>query len=189
MADQFFVVYQLQGYTEYNMLRHFEKLLRAFPYSKLSKGESVLRVSAVSFSEPALFEMSWQDPVRPSAVLAAIREHHGGDCASAIDTWWDLWQHDTEWKLTPTRAVLTCFGPRFEDREGDLRIEFGIDTHFLPQPELPNYLLMAQSNIRSLLHLVEDLERVLAVEKRRLETESGENLAEKLLAALPEVRA
>jgi hypothetical protein len=54
-----------------------------------------------------------------------------------------------------------------------------MDANFLPQPELPNHLRMAQSNIRSLLKLTHDLDDALGGE-RRLWSESGENFAEKL---------
>ncbi len=67
---------------------------------------------------------------------------------------------------------------------GNLRIEFGIDTHFLPQRDLPDNFYMTQSNITSLLKLVHDLDDGLSVDKRLLWTESGENFAEKLQEAL-----
>jgi hypothetical protein len=46
---------------------------------------------------------------------------------------------------------------------------------------------MARSNIRSLLHLVRELDGALNAESRKLWTESGENFAERLQAALEEV--
>jgi hypothetical protein len=67
-----------------------------------------------------------------------------------------------------------------------LRIDFGIDTHFLPQVDLPKHLFMARSNVRSLLHLVHELDRTLVAESRRLWTESGENFSDKLREALDE---
>ncbi len=80
---------------------------------------------------------------------------------------------------------LFCFGPEFESDAGEhLQIDFGIDTWFLPQAEAPGSARLAQSNIRSLLSLVHELDDVLAIERRRLETESGENFAERLQAAL-----
>jgi hypothetical protein len=54
----------------------------------------------------------------------------------------------------------------------------------LPQPEAGDSFLPVQSNIRSLLHLVHELDNTLAVERRRLWTESGDNFAEKLQDAL-----
>ena len=65
-----------------------------------------------------------------------------------------------------------------------LEIEFGIDAHFLPQPDMPDSLRMIQSNIKSLLKLVHDLDDALPVETRRLWSESGENFSEKLHQAL-----
>jgi hypothetical protein len=85
-------------------------------------------------------------------------------------------------------VALCCFGPDFEHESDDqLRIEFGIDAHFLPQPELPNSLRMIQSNITSLLKLVHDLDDALPVDTRRLWSESGENFSDKLHQALSAV--
>ncbi|MGH9631329.1 MAG: hypothetical protein ACRD7E_23745 [Bryobacteraceae bacterium] len=185
MADQLYLSYILRGYTENNMLRHYEKMLRTFPYSRLSKGASVLRIHAVAETEPALLERAFEDPLDLDAVLAAAREAQSGDSAVMLESRWDLWQYDPDWKLTPARVMLSCFGPQFESASNQhLQIDFGIDTHFLPQPDLPKSMFMAQSNIRSLLHLVEELDRVLAVEKRRLWSDSGENFAERLKATL-----
>jgi hypothetical protein len=68
-----------------------------------------------------------------------------------------------------------------------LEVEFGIDANFLPQPGLPDSPHMVESNIKSLLKLVHDLDDALPVETRRLWSESGENFAEKLHQALSAV--
>lgn len=128
-----------------------------------------------------MFEESVAPPVNVDAALAVIREFASPDISAVLEADWDLWQFDREWKLMPARVSLICFGPDFESvREDELRIEFGIDTHFLPQIDLSNYLFMAQSNIRSLLHLVHELDSELNAETRRLWTESGENFAARL---------
>ena len=102
-----------------------------------------------------------------------------------LEAKWDLWQYEKDWELAPVRVNLTCFGPGFENEEDDhLRIDFGLDLSFLPQPDLPNNAFMAQSNIRSLLHLVAELDRTLNVESKRLWSDSGENFAERLQWAL-----
>ena len=76
----------------------------------------------------------------------------------------------------------------FEDAEEEhLRVDFGPDVTFLPDPDLPNGLFMAQSNIRSLLHFVHEADTAVVAESRRLWTETGENFAERLQAALEEV--
>ena len=168
-----------------NMLRHWERLLRKFPYSRLSQTASTFRVHAVSFTEPALFERSFPDPFELEPVLQLAKEFMASDCAAQLETKWDLWQYTDDWKLEPTRVIFTCFASDFEDSDGDnLRVDFGPDSIFLPDTELPNSLFMSQSNIKSLLHFVHEADTALMVESRRLWTESGENFAERLQATL-----
>jgi hypothetical protein len=185
MADQLYLSYTLQKYSEETMLRYFEKLAKLFPFSRLARHPSTFKVTPVNHTEPAVLEVPVPAPVAIDQVLAAARDFQNADVCYRLDTWWDLWQFDGEWKLTPARAALVCFGPDFE-REDDthLEIEFGIDAHFLPQPELAGSLLTIQSNIKSLLKLVHDLDDALPVETRRLWSESGENFSEKLQQAL-----
>jgi len=78
-------------------------------------------------------------------------------------------------------GVLCCFGPAFDNEEGDhLRIEFGVDSRFLPQPGIEGSLRMVQSNVRSLLHLVGEIDGNLDLERRQLWSESGVNFSEVL---------
>lgn len=185
MADQLFLSYRLRGFTENNMLRHYEKMLRQFPFSRLNAGGAVLRVNAVSWEEPPLIEFPLPDPLDIDQALASAKEFAGSDCAVQLEAKWDLWQYGKDWELTPTRVILSCFGPRFESEDTDhLRIDFGLDASFLPQPEFPNNAFMAQSNIRSLLHLAAELDRNLNVENKRLWSDSGENFAERLQWAI-----
>jgi hypothetical protein len=160
-------------------------MLRQFPFSKLNNSGSILRVHAVSWDEPPLVELPLLDPLDIDRALSAAKEFAAGDCAVQLETKWDLWQYGKDWELTPTRIVVSCFGPRFENEETDhLRIDLGLDTSFLPQPELPNSTLMVQSNIRSLLHLASDLDRNLNVETKRLWSDSGENFADRIRETL-----
>jgi hypothetical protein len=185
MADQLYLSYWLRNFSEQNMLRHYEKLLRIFPYSKLARQASTFRVIAVDYDQPAVLEVGYPPPVPIDSVLAAAKDFVNADAHYRLDAWWDLWQFETDWKLAPARVALCCFGPEFgEDDQGHLGIEFGIDAHFLPQPQLANSLRMIQSNIKSLLQLVHDLDDALPVETRRLWSESGENFSEKLQQAL-----
>ena len=185
MADQLYLSYWLRGFGENHMLRHYEKLLRIFPFSRLARQASTFKVIAVGFDEPTLFETAFPPPVDVTKVVAAARDFVHADSCYRLETWWDLWQHEADWELMPVRVTLCCFGPEFEHEDhGDLCIEFGIDTHFLPRPELAQSLRMVQSNIKSLLKLVHDLDDALPMETRKLWTESGDNFSEKLQQAL-----
>ncbi len=124
-------------------------------------------------------------------VLAVLNGYDTGDAAYRLESWWDVWQYDTDWALKPARVVLSCFGPEFDngtvaavhDQE-DLRIDFGVDAHYLPQPEVPGSARLVESNIKSLLRLVHEVENSMPVRKRVLSTESGENFADRLQRSL-----
>ena len=179
MADRLYLSYWLRGFTEHNMLRHFERALRLVPFSRLVRSPSVLKVYAFEYAEPAMMERPFELPTQLEDVLAAAREFQHADAAYHLDTWWDVWQYSTEWKLEPSRLSIICYGPQFEsDAEENLRLECGLDTQFLPQPGLPNAMFIAQSNIKGLLKLAHDLDNALAAIKRQLWTESGQNFAE-----------
>jgi hypothetical protein len=167
------------------MLRHYTKLLELFPFSKLSERELVMRVYAIEFAEPPLIERPFLNGTDPADIVTAAAEFAQEDCAVQIDGMWDLWQFDEEWKLAPTPVTLLCFGPSFDrDADDDLRIEFGSDARFLPQPRIEDSLRPVQSNIRSLLHLVSEIDKTFKLERRQLSSESGANFAEVLMQAL-----
>jgi hypothetical protein len=203
MADQLYLSYWLRNFSEPIMLRHYEKLLRLFPFSRLTKQPSTFRVLAVDYSEPVVVEIPYPPPVPVDAILAAAKDFQNADSCYRLETWWDLWQFTDEWKLEPTRVALCCFGPEFDQGNAGthpaqpasvtefpgstncaLEIEFGIDASFLPQPELPDSPRVIQFNIKSLLKLVHDLDDALPLETRLLWSESGENFSEKLHQAL-----
>jgi hypothetical protein len=214
MADQLFLSYWLRNYSDSTMPRNYEKLLRLFPFSLLAQQATTFKIMAVDPSEPVVAEIPYSPPVPIDAVLAVAKDFQNADASYRLETWWDLWQFDVDWKLAPARVALCCFGPEFNqspsglERATDtqpssviafpnpsedaalgcaLEIEFGIDANFLPQPDLPDSPRMIESNIKSLLKLVHDLDDALPVETRRLWSESGENFAEKLHQALTSV--
>jgi hypothetical protein len=184
MPDRLYLSCRLGGFTGANMLRHFDQALRRFPFSRLKPGVT-LTVFAVEMSEPAIFERAFPETPQMGDLVAAAREFRADDCAIEVEAAWDLWQFDGEWKLAPAPVRFTLYGPRFErDSDEHLRIEFGLENLFLPRPDLPDHLAMVRSNIRSLLHLVREMDANLAVERRRLWSESGENFAGRIQAAL-----
>ena len=185
MADQLYLQYWLHNYSGLTMLRHYEKLLKLFPFSRLSRHPSTFKVIAVNYNEAPVLEVPFPRPIPIDAVLDAAREFLNDDSCYRLETWWDLWAFETDWELKPHRVALVCYGPGFQTENGEhLAIEFGIDASFLPQPAIPDSLRMIQSNIRSLLKLVHDLDDALPVDIRQLSSESGENFSEKLHHAL-----
>ncbi len=69
MADQLYLSYWLRNFSEPTMLRHYEKLLRLFPFSRLAKQPSTFKVLAVDYSEPVVVEIPYPPPVPVDAIL------------------------------------------------------------------------------------------------------------------------
>src|SRR5579862_564287 len=185
MSDRLYLSCWIRNFSESNMLKHFEKLLDLFPFSRLAQRPMVLRVYAVEYAEPPVMEHTFEMGVTARDMVEAARDFMKSDCCMEIDAAWDLWQHDGEWALQPASVTLTCNGPDFErDDDDDLRIDFGLDAKFLPTPGLEGSLRMGQSNLRSLVHLVTDLERVLPMQRRQVWSESGASFAQLLAEAV-----
>ena len=172
--------------------RYFEKMLSLIPFSQREQGQSTLTVQAVNVTEPPLLENPMNGPFNLSDVMDALRDYDGPDIAYRLESWWDLWVYNGEdWRIGPARIAIAAFGSHFDNggslevaAQEDLRIDFGVDTAFLPDPTLQGSGKLIESNIKSLLHLVHEIEEALPVEKRLLETESGQNFAEKLTQSL-----
>jgi hypothetical protein len=191
VTDQLFLSIWLTRHARRERLRYFEKALHSFPFSQREQPQSAVSILAVSTTEPPLLERPMNGPIELDTVTQVLREYKGEDVALIVDGWWDLWQFDADWKLRPVRVSLCCFGPDFdngtdrsEQAQEDLRIDFGVDSHFLPQPQIPGSAKLIESNIKSLLRVVHELEQILPIESRRLETESGENFADRLSRVL-----
>lgn len=185
MSDRLYLSCWTRGFSAFTLLPHYAKLLETFPFSKLSQRPQVLRVHAVSHSEPPVVEKPFEPNVGPAEMLDAARDFTDSDCSVDIETAWDLWQFDGDWKLSPAPVIISCFGPDFEqDSDDHLRIDFGLDSKFLPLPGVQGTLRMQQSNIRSLLYLVTQIEQALPLSRRKLWSESGANFAEILAKAV-----
>ncbi|HEY7210501.1 MAG TPA: hypothetical protein VH477_09540 [Bryobacteraceae bacterium] len=191
MTDQLSLSIWLTRAAQNSRLRQFEKLLRVIPFSQRPQPQSIVSIRAVDDTEPPLLERPLNGPVEISEVLDVFKDYSGGDVTYELESWWDLWQFQDDWKLVPARIVLTCFGPAYDNGtsrelagQEHLRIDFGVDANFLPQPEIAGSTKLIESNIKSLLRLVHELDSTLAIERRQLETESGENFAQRLQAML-----
>jgi hypothetical protein len=187
VTDQLFLSIWLNRERRRDRVRLFEKALRSFPFSQREQPQSVVSIQAVSTAEPPLLERPLNGPLDIDAVVQIFRDYEGEDIAYVVEGWWDLWQFDRDWELRPARVVLSCFGPEFDNgtekitaQQEDLRIDFGVDSNFLPRTDVAGSAKLIESNIKSLLRVVHELEQLLPVETRRLETESGENFADRL---------
>jgi hypothetical protein len=139
------------------------------------------------------------DSLAQNAVAEATEQLHD-DSAYEFEVKWQLWQPeaageglDATWRLEPSTVKVIGFGPEFDDasfdQNGHIRIDFGLDT---PWVQDENDLdddgrKRLQQNVEKLLAFTLSVEKHCGISSRLLWTESGEPLAEKLIARLQRV--
>jgi hypothetical protein len=103
---------------------------------------------------------------------------------------------DTPWRLRPHIVRILGFGPAFDvagyEQNGHLLVDFGLDTPWVldtleDEPLDEEAQLHIQQNIEKLLAFTLLVEKNCGISSRLLWTESGEPLAEKLIARLQRV--
>ncbi len=134
-----------------------------------------------------------------SAVAEATDPLHD-DMAYEFEMCWMLWTppQDTEtgsrtaaaWRLEPVRVKVIGFGPEFDtasyEQNGHIRVDFGPDTPWVLEDETlgRDGAERIRQNVEKLLAFTLSVEKHCGISSRLLWTESGEPLAEKLVARL-----
>ena len=137
------------------------------------------------------------DASLPENAVAEATEQLHDDTAYEFEMRWRLWMPepspaglDTTWRLEPSRVRVVGFGPDFDlgsyEQNGHVRVDFGLDTPWTFEDEsLDNDSTMrVQQNVEKLLAFTLSVEKNCGISSRLLWTESGEPLAEKLIARL-----
>ena len=140
-----------------------------------------------------------------NAVAEATESLHD-DMAYEFEMKWNLWIPETDaaadpeialdrgWRLQPSTVKIVGFGPEFDnggfEQNGHIRVDFGLDTPWVLDEEETAAELDAdaaqriQQNVEKLLAFTLSVEKNCGISSRLLWTESGEPLAEKLIARL-----
>ena len=148
-------------------------------------------------------EASDSDASLPENAVAEATEQLHDDTAYEFETRWRLWVPepspaglDTAWRLEPTRVRIVGFGPNFDlgsyEQNGHVRVDFGLDTPWTFEGSEEESLdedtaKRVQQNVEKLLAFTLSVEKHCGISSRLLWTESGEPLAEKLIARLQRV--
>lgn len=183
MIDRIYLSLWLRGHNQTTVLPTLGRVLERFPVSVHDRAAS-LRVFALEMIEPALIERHFEE-AEVDEILVAARDFDNPDYAYEVDLRWDLWEKLDTWKLLPNQIRVIAFGPEFPSDLGEhLQIDFGPEYLYLPGEEAkPNWTAL-RSNLRSVLRLVADCEEALPIAKRALWSDSGEDLADRIEAAL-----
>lgn len=151
-------------------------------------------------------ESSEPDASTPDAAVAEATEQLHDDTAWEFEMRWRLWIPElnsvgleTTWRLEPTRVRVVGFGPDFDlgsyEQNGHIRVDFGLDTPWTFEGQSfegetedesidTDTAKRVQQNIEKLLAFTLSIEKHCGISSRLLWTESGEPLAEKLIARL-----
>ncbi len=193
-----------------SVLRQFA-LISGGPEGKRVAAASVY---PISFTESPTYQRIYVNDDRAedseasiieNAVAEATEQLHD-DMAYEFEMKWRLWTPepgdaadpaaalDTLWKLQPATVRILGFGPNFDDasyeQNGHIRIDFGLDTPWVMDDTLEDAELdelaqkRIQQNVEMLLAFTLSVEKHCGISSRLLWTESGEPLAEKLIARL-----
>ena len=148
------------------------------------------------------------------AAVAEATEQLHDDMAYEFEMRWQLWSpevppttsdrlgrpiasdSDSLWKLRPHTVRILGFGPNFDmagyEQNGHVLVDFGLDTPWVLETLEDKALdfaaqLHIQQNVEKLLAFTLLVEKNCGISSRLLWTESGEPLAEKLIARLQRV--
>ena len=137
------------------------------------------------------------DDSLPANAVAEATEQLHDDMAYEFEAKWQLWQpesaaegFDPTWRLEPATVKILGFGPEFDagsyEQNGHIRVDFGLDTPWVQEDEDVDDTgaERIKQNVEKLLAFVLSVEKHCGISSRLLWTESGEPLAEKLIARL-----
>ena len=169
-------------------------------------GASAVTAAAVypiSWNEAPVYQRIYDEDeteaAQPDVAVAEALNILHDDFAYEFETKWELWVPetapglDTLWRQEPRTLRVIGFGPTFDEgsyeQNGHVRVDLGTDAPFL-QEELDlntETAARVQQNVQKLIDLTQAIQTNLGVSSRLLWSESGESLAEKLIARLQRV--
>ncbi|MBW4043830.1 hypothetical protein [Acidipila rosea] len=141
-------------------------------------------------------ELEASEPGR--AVPVALELLHD-DFAYEFEMTWELWAPEPQGPLDPiwrkeARTVrIVGFGPEFDEgafeQNGHIRVDFGPDTAFLHEDvEMDEEATRkVKENVKMLVDFTNAVQQNCGISSRLLWSESGESLAQKLIARLQQV--
>ena len=157
----------------------------------------------LSWNEPPFYQRVYEeDEVAEStperAVTEALEILHD-DFAYEFELKWELWVPesvgglDPIWRQEPVVVRVVGFAPQFDEQafeqNGQVRVDFGLDTPFLLEDiDLDEVgAEHVKRNVQKLVDVTNSIQENCGISSRLLWSESGENLAQKLIARLQRV--
>ena len=170
--------------------------------------EHPLRVHAaaaypISWNEAPFYQRIYEEEEvkesAPEQAVAEATEILHDDFAYEFELHWNLWVPesvgglDPLWKQEPATVRVVGFGPHFDEgayeENGQVRVDFGLDTPFLLEDVDLDQVGAehVKRNVQKLVEVTNAIQMNCGISSRLLWSDSGENLAQKLIARLQRV--
>jgi hypothetical protein len=203
MADRLYLSLWFPNFRLAALAPAIVSVLKQFGGSGHSPRVHAAAAYPISWNEPPVYQRIYEeDEVQESAAERAVAEATEllhDDFAYEFELKWDLWVAETvggldpTWKQEPTVVRVVGFGPQFDEgayeQNGQVRVDFGLDTPFLLE-EVDLDQVDAEyikRNVQKLVDVTNLIQENCGISSRLLWSDSGENLAQKLIARLQRV--
>jgi hypothetical protein len=199
MADQLYLNLWFPSFEPNQMMPRLLSVLKQFPFSASLPGVGYVAVHAISWTEPTLFEESFDFRTDPENAIERLTGFIHADHAYELEAAWDLWSPvqeadlDETWQLQPQTVRFIAHGLEFDEgahqEHGHIQVDFGLDVPFLHEESefTADIAARVKANVHKLVTFTQAVEQNCGISGRVLWSESEENLAQKLIAKLQKV--
>ncbi len=206
MSDQLYLSLWYPNFRLIALPAALEKVMDLFG---TVAGSSRIRAAAaypISWNEAPAYHRVYDEEhepdieaAQPRPAVSAATEMLHEDFAYEFELIWELWAPeraaglDAIWKKEPSIVRITGYGPQFDEgayeQNGHIRIDFGPDTPFLQEDVNldQDAAEHVKQNVQMLVDFTNAVQQHAGISSRLLWSESGESLAQKLIARLQSV--
>jgi hypothetical protein len=206
MADQLYLSLWYPNFRLAALPAALEKVMELF--GEIAGSSRVRSAAAypISWNEAPAYQRVYDEDhepdieaSRPRLAISTATELLHDDFAYEFELVWELWAPenaaglDPVWKKEASVVRITGYGPQFDEgayeQNGHIRIDFGPDTPFLQEEvSLDRHAAdHVKQNVQMLVDFTNAVQQHGGISSRLLWSESGESLAQKLIARLQSV--
>jgi hypothetical protein len=206
MADQLYLSLWYPNFRLVMLPAAIERVMELFGQVAGSSRVKAAAAYPISWNEAPAYQRVYDEEYEPDmeasqprlAISAAIEMLHD-DFAYEFELIWELWTPESSggldpiWKKEPSVVRIIGYGAQFDEgayeQNGHIRIDFGPDTPFLQEDvsldkEAAEHV---KQNVQMLVDFTNAIQQHGGISTRLLWSESGESLAQKLIARLQSV--
>ena len=206
MADQLYLSLWYPNFRLASLPAALEKVMEEFAAVAGSARVKAAAAYPLSWNEAPAYQRIYdtehaEDAVdsEPRSAIPSAMELLHDDFAYEFEVQWDLWAPEVGGGLHPIwrkelRVVrIVGYGPQFDEaayeQNGHIRVDFGPDTPFLQEDvDLDDEAAAhVKENVQLLVDFTNAVQHHGGISTRLLWSESGESLAQKLIARLQSV--